>query len=47
MFIKPHCPWQNGKIERFTRTFQTEWAYRHPLTSSTERQAVPGSPCSR
>ena len=27
-FIKPHCPWQNGKVERFNRTLQTEWAYR-------------------
>ena len=26
--IKPHCPWQNGKVERFNRTLQTEWAYR-------------------
>jgi transposase InsO family protein len=22
--IKPHCPWQNGKVERFNRTLQTE-----------------------
>jgi transposase InsO family protein len=27
-FIRPHCPWQNGKVERFNRTLQTEWAYR-------------------
>lgn len=27
-FIKPHCPWQNGKVERFNRTLQAEWAYR-------------------
>src|SRR5699024_3599918 len=20
VFIKPHCPWQNGKVERFNRT---------------------------
>lgn len=20
VFIKPHCPWQNGKVERFTKT---------------------------
>ncbi len=25
-FIKPHCPWQNGKVERFNRTLQTERA---------------------
>ena len=29
--IKPHCPWQNGKVERFNRTLQTEWAYRQRL----------------
>jgi len=28
LFIRPHCPWQNGKVERFNRTLQTEWAYR-------------------
>ena len=28
ILIRPHCPWQNGKVERFNRTLQTEWAYR-------------------
>ena len=23
VLIKPHCPWQNGKVERFNRTLQT------------------------
>ncbi len=36
-FIKPHCPWQNGKVERFNRTLANEWAYRQPFTSNTER----------
>ncbi len=36
-FIKPHCPWQNGKVERFNRTLQTEWAYRQVFTSNTQR----------
>ena len=36
-FIKPHCPWQNGKVERFNRTLQTEWAYRQIFTSNTAR----------
>ena len=36
-FIKPHCPWQNGKVERFNRTLQTEWAYRQPFTSNQQR----------
>jgi transposase InsO family protein len=24
LFIKPHCPWQNGKAERLNRTLLTE-----------------------
>jgi transposase InsO family protein len=36
-FIKPHCPWTNGKVERFNRTLQTEWAYRQPYTTNTAR----------
>lgn len=26
-FIKPHCPWTNGKVERLNRTLAAEWAY--------------------
>jgi transposase InsO family protein len=37
VFIKPHCPWQNGKVERLNRTLATEWAYRQVFTSNTER----------
>ena len=36
-FIRPHCPWQNGKVERLNRTLATEWAYRQPFTSNAER----------
>ena len=36
-FIRPHCPWTNGKVERFNRTLATEWAYRQVFTSNTER----------
>jgi transposase InsO family protein len=36
-FIRPHCPWTNGKVERFNRTLQTEWAYRRVYTSNTQR----------
>lgn len=36
-FIKPHCPWQNGKVERFNRTLATEWAYKQPFTSNQAR----------
>ena len=39
-FIRPHCPWQNGKVERFNRTLQTEWAYRRVFTSNTERRTA-------
>ena len=39
-FIKPHCPWTNGKVERFNRTLATEWAYRQPFTSNTQRTAA-------
>jgi hypothetical protein len=35
--IKPHCPWQNGKVERFNRTLQTEWAYRQVFFTNTAR----------
>lgn len=37
-FIRPHCPWTNGKVERFNRTLQTEWAYRRPFTSNQQRR---------
>jgi transposase InsO family protein len=37
VLIRPHCPWQNGKVERFNRTLQTEWAYSRPFTSNHHR----------
>jgi len=40
IFIKPHCPWQNGKVERLNRTLLTEWAYRHAFTTNPERTAA-------
>ncbi len=39
-FIRPHCPWQNGKVERLNRTLATEWAYRQPFTSNDQRAAA-------
>lgn len=39
-FIKPHCPWTNGKVERLNRTLATEWAYRQIFTSNDERTAA-------
>ena len=38
--IRPHCPWQNGKVERFNRTLQIEWAYRQVFTSNDQRSAA-------
>lgn len=35
--IRPHCPWQNGKVERFNRTLQTEWAYRRMYHNNQQR----------
>lgn len=40
LFIRPHCPWQNGKVERFNRTLQTEWAYRQVFVTNDERAAA-------
>jgi transposase InsO family protein len=41
LFIKPHCPWQNGKVERFNRTLQIEWAYRQIFLTNNDRTAAP------
>lgn len=40
VFIRPHCPWQNGKVERYNRTLQTEWAYRRIFLSNDARTAA-------
>jgi transposase InsO family protein len=37
LFIRAHCPWQNGKVERLNRTLQTEWAYRQIFLTNTQR----------
>ena len=37
VLIRPHCPWQNGKVERFNRTLQVEWAYRRIYTTNALR----------
>ncbi|MER6928795.1 integrase core domain-containing protein [Kocuria palustris] len=34
-----HCPWQNGKVERFNRTLASEWAYARVWFSSAQRAA--------
>jgi len=36
-FIKPHCPWTNGKVERLNRTLATEWAYSRAFTNNQAR----------
>ena len=40
LFIKPFCPWQNGKVERFNRTLAAEWAYRQAFTDNALRTAA-------
>ena len=35
-FIRPHCPWQNDKVERLNRTL----AYRQAFTTNTQRAAA-------
>lgn len=40
IFIKPHCPWQNGKAERLNRTLQIEWAYAQIFYSNDDRTAA-------
>jgi transposase InsO family protein len=39
-FIRPHCPWQNGKVERLNRTLAIEWAYRRAWASNEQRTAA-------
>ena len=39
-FIKPGCPWTNGKAERLNRTLLTEFAYARPWTSNHQRVAA-------
>ena len=40
IFIRPHCPWTNGKVERFNRTLQTEG----PTTSPSPATPPAGTP---
>lgn len=39
-FTRPHCPWTNGKAERFNRTLQDEFAYARAWLSNTDRLAA-------
>jgi transposase InsO family protein len=36
-FIRPGCPWTNGKAERFNRTLLNEWAYARAWASNSLR----------
>ena len=38
--IRPQCPWQNGKMERFNRTVQVEWAYRQVFLTNDDCTAA-------
>jgi transposase InsO family protein len=39
-FIKPHCPWTNGKVERLNRTLANEWAYARVWSTNNDRAAA-------
>jgi len=39
-FIKPGCPWTNGKAERFNRTLLNRWAYRTRWNGNDDRTAA-------
>ncbi|TFB59943.1 hypothetical protein E3N94_02860 [Cryobacterium sp. Sr3] len=39
-FIKPRCPWTNGRVEHFNRTLAAEWAYSRVSAGNDERTAA-------
>jgi transposase InsO family protein len=40
VFIRPHHPETNGKVERFNRTLLEEWAYVRPYTTNDQRTCL-------
>ena len=40
IFIKPHCPWQNGKVESLNRTLPPSGPTARPTPSNDDRTAA-------
>ncbi|MDV8023009.1 hypothetical protein [Rhodococcus sp. IEGM 1330] len=40
VFVRPHCPCRNRKVERCNRTLQVGWAYRQVFLTNAERSNV-------
>lgn len=41
-FIAPHCPQQNGMVERVTRTLKEQCVHRHRFEGLQHAMRVPG-----
>lgn len=40
ILIRPHRPWQNGRVKRLNRTLLAEWVYSRVFTGNAHRAAL-------